>query len=79
MDVSGRTFPLSFALVLPGYGLASHVPETVVGILARSIDKEMFFLVDHIGAVVLTKLKVGCQLYSVCWTSFLAETAHDAS
>ena len=72
MDVSWLVFPLGFAFVLAGYGLAGHVPETVVGILARPIDKQMFFFVDHIGAVVLTKFKVGCQLYRIGWAGFFA-------
>src|SRR5262249_51682022 len=79
VNVDRRRFMLRLALVLAADLDARDAPEVVVGVLARSIDQQVFLLVDEVLPMKVAHLEIRRELDRIRRAGFLAKPAKDAA
>ncbi len=77
-DLHWFAFVLRLALVLAANRFTCHLPKTVFGILARATNQQVLFLIDQVGAIVFSELKIWRALNGIGGAGFFTQTAHDA-
>jgi hypothetical protein len=79
MKVNRRRLMFSLALVLSPDCDACNTPEVVIGILSRSVDQQIFLLVNEILPFILAHLKIRRELDGVGRARLLAVAAEDTA